>query len=168
MAKAFRYTKKVIFNVGLSVLLLMEQSIIERAKISLENNIFYLWEILFKTCLYYGPGINSDLPWTGDWLPGCLKPSQCSGSGPVPGGTAASSRRLTVCAARVLFLSLGLQQIFTLFYAAYHLFDSEIHWLGFYNKLAMYSVYLNTNNMHSCSSSSWVKSTHTHTQNWII
>ena len=42
MAKAFRYTKKVVFNVGLSVLFLMEQSIIEWAKISLENNIFYL------------------------------------------------------------------------------------------------------------------------------
>ena len=88
MAKAFRYTKRVVFNVGLSVLFLMEQSIIERAKISLENTvyIFYLWEILNKTCLYYGPGINSDLPWTGDWPPGCLKPSQCSGNGPVTGG----------------------------------------------------------------------------------
>ena len=88
MAKAFRYTKKVVFNVGLSVLFLMEQSIIEQAKISLENTvyIFYLWELLNKTCLYYGPGITSDLPWTGDWLPGCLKPSQCSGSGPVIGG----------------------------------------------------------------------------------
>ena len=42
MAKAFRYTKRVVFNVGLSVLFLVEQSIIERAKISLENNIFYL------------------------------------------------------------------------------------------------------------------------------
>ena len=84
MAKAFRYTKKVVFNVGLSVLFLMEQSIIEQAKISLGNTvyIFYLWEILNKTCLYYGPGINSDLPWTGDWPPGCLKPSRCSGSGP--------------------------------------------------------------------------------------
>ena len=39
IAKAFRYTKKVVFNVGLSVLFLMEQSIIEQAKISLENNI---------------------------------------------------------------------------------------------------------------------------------
>ena len=84
MAKAFRYTKKVVFNVGFSVLFLMEQSIIEQAKISLENTvyIFYLWELLNKTCLYYGPGINSDLPWTGDWPPGCLKPSRCSGSGP--------------------------------------------------------------------------------------
>ena len=44
MAKAFRYTKKVVFNVGLSVLFLMEQSIIEQAKITLENTvyIFYL------------------------------------------------------------------------------------------------------------------------------
>ena len=66
MAKAFRYTEKVVFNVGLSVLFLVEQSIIERAKISLENNIFYLRELLNQTCLYYGPGINSDLPWTGD------------------------------------------------------------------------------------------------------
>ena len=86
MAKAFRYNKRVVFNVGLSVLFLMEQSIIERAKISLENNIFYLWELLNKTYFYYGPGINSDLPWTGDWLPGCLKPSQCSGNDPVTGG----------------------------------------------------------------------------------
>jgi hypothetical protein len=86
MAKAFRYTKRVVFNVGLSVLFLVEQSIIERAKISLENNIFYLWELLNKTCLYYGPGINSDLPWTGDWLPGCLKPSKHSGNDPVTGG----------------------------------------------------------------------------------
>lgn len=86
MAKAFRYTKRVVFNVGLSVLFLVEQSIIERAKISLENNIFYLWELLNKTCLYYGPGINSDLPWTGDWLPGCLKPSKHSGNVPVTGG----------------------------------------------------------------------------------
>ena len=86
MAKAFRYTKRVVFNVGLSVLFLMEQSIIERAKISLENNIFYLWELLNKNCLYDGPGINSDLPWTGDWLPGCLKPSKHSGNDPVTGG----------------------------------------------------------------------------------
>ena len=43
MAKAFRYTKKVIFNVGLSVLLLMEQSIIERAKISLENTVYFCY-----------------------------------------------------------------------------------------------------------------------------
>ena len=44
MAKAFRYTKKVVFNVGFSVLFLVEQSIIEQAKIRLENNvyIFYL------------------------------------------------------------------------------------------------------------------------------
>ena len=88
MAKAFRYTKRVVFNVGLSVLFSVEQSIMERAKVSLENTvcIFYLWELLIKTCLYYGPGINSDLPWTGDWLPGCLKPSQCSGNDPVTGG----------------------------------------------------------------------------------
>ena len=88
MAKAFRYTKRVVFNVGLSVLFLVEQSIIEQAKISLENTvcIFYLWEILNKTCLYYGPGINSDVPWTGDWLPGCLKPSKHSGNVPVTGG----------------------------------------------------------------------------------
>ena len=44
MAKAFRYTEKVVFNVGLSVLSLVEQSIIEQAKISFENKacIFYL------------------------------------------------------------------------------------------------------------------------------
>ena len=44
MAKAFRYTEKVVFNVGLSVLPLVEQSIIEQAKISFENKvcIFYL------------------------------------------------------------------------------------------------------------------------------
>ena len=141
MAKAFRYTKKVVFNVGLSVLFLMEQSIIERAKISLENTVYfcYLWELLIKICLYYGPGINSDLPWAGDWPPGCLKPSRCSGSGPWLEGTVACSRCLTVCAARVFFLSLVLQQIFTLFYAAYHLFDSEIHWFSFYDKLVLYN-----------------------------
>ena len=44
MAKAFRYTKKVVFNVGLSVLFLVERSIIEQARISFENKvcIFYL------------------------------------------------------------------------------------------------------------------------------
>ena len=141
MAKAFRYTKKVVFNVGFSVLFLVEQSIIEQAKIRLENKvyIFYLWELLNKTCLYCGPGINSDLPWAGDWPPGCLKPSRCSGSGPWLEGTVACSRCLTVCAARVFFLSLVLQQIFTLFYAAYHLFDSEIHWFSFYDKLVLYN-----------------------------
>ena len=44
MAKAFRYTEKVVFNVGLSVLLLVERSIIEQARIHSENKvcIFYL------------------------------------------------------------------------------------------------------------------------------
>lgn len=48
MAKAFRYTKKVVLNVGLSVLFLMEQPIIEQAKISLETKvyIFFPSEIL--------------------------------------------------------------------------------------------------------------------------
>ena len=40
MAKAFRHTKSLVFNVGLSVLFLIEQSIMEQAKISLKNNIF--------------------------------------------------------------------------------------------------------------------------------
>ena len=54
-------------------------------------------------------------------------------------GTAACSQRFTVCAARVLFLSLTLQQVFTLFYPVYYLFDSEIHWSGFYDKLVLYN-----------------------------
>ena len=58
---------------------------------------------------------------------------------PVTEGTAACSPHFTVCAARVLFLSLALQQIFTLFYTAYHLFDSEIHWFSFYDKLVLYN-----------------------------
>ena len=43
------------------------------------------------------------------------------------------------CAARVLIQSLTLQQIFSLFHIAYHLFDSEIHWFGFYDKLVLYN-----------------------------
>ena len=43
MAKAFRTTKRVVFSVGLSVLLLMEQSIIEQAKISLENTVHFCY-----------------------------------------------------------------------------------------------------------------------------
>ena len=139
MAKAFRYTEKVVFNVGLSVLSLVEQSIIEQAKISFENKvcIFYLWEMLIKTCLYYGPGINSDLPWAGNWCPGCLKPSKCSRNVLVTGGAAACSQRFTGHAAPVLILSLTLQQRLTLFCAAHHLFDSEVHWFGFYGKLVL-------------------------------
>ena len=88
MAKAFRYTEKVVFNVGLSVLFLVERSIIEQARIRFENKayIFYLWEMLIRICLYYGPGMNSDLPWAGNWCPGCLKPSKCSRNALVAGG----------------------------------------------------------------------------------
>ena len=44
MAKAFRYTEKVVSNVGLSVLFLVERSIIEQARIRFENKgyVFYL------------------------------------------------------------------------------------------------------------------------------
>ena len=68
-----------------------------------------------------------------------LNPASVQGMTQRLEGTAACSPRFTVCAARVLFLSLALQQIFTLFYAAYHLFDSEIHWFSFYDKLVLYN-----------------------------
>lgn len=72
--KAFRYTEKVVFNVGLSVLFLVERSIIEQARIRFENKgyVFYLWEMLLEhvftmglawiqTCLGQGTDVQAAL-----------------------------------------------------------------------------------------------------------
>ena len=43
MAKSFQVHQKGGFNVAVSVLFLVEQSIIERAKVSLENKVYFFY-----------------------------------------------------------------------------------------------------------------------------
>ena len=154
MANTFRYTEKVVFNVGLSVLLLVERSIIEQARIHSENKvrIFYLWEMLIRTCLYHGPGMNSDLPWAGNWCPGCLKPSKCSRNALVAGGAGGVQPAFhwarCSCAHSVSDPSAEAHSPLR----SSSLVWSEVHWFRFYDKLVLYNMlcYLNTNNIHSC------------------
>ena len=169
IVEAFRYAKTVSFFFYMVLVFWFSWNIHDRTgpdrllriKRTLSSPERILSAKLIKTCLLYEFGINYDLLWI-DWFSDWLKPRECSRNDLVTGRLQCPARVSLFVGHVCLSLILKWRSIL-LSHITYHLFDSQIYCLVFmmswFCAIYMESDLLNTNNIHSWSSSSCIKST---------